>query len=127
MNRISDWLCSDGSNPCEARRFTTHLQDNDSAIAGGRASIPPSLGTRCVFQLAGARLLTRTIALPGTGYHDRRRCRVTASVADVGRARLPLTVGNKSSGRRGGIRASKPLTLKVTAPVKPVTLLTLIV
>ncbi len=85
MNQIRDWLCSDGNNPCEARRFT-------------------SLGTRCVFQLAGARLLTLTIALAGIGYHNRRRCRVTTSMADVGRARLPLTIGNKSSGRRGGSR-----------------------
>ncbi len=65
MNQIRDWLCSDGNNPCEARRFT-------------------SLGTRCVFQLAGARLLTLTIALARIGYHNRRRCRVTTRVADAG-------------------------------------------
>ena len=53
MNRISDWLCSDGSNLCEARRFTTHLQDNDSAIAGEERLFHPPLGLAAFFNWPG--------------------------------------------------------------------------
>ena len=104
MNRISDWLCSDGNNPCEARRFTAHLQETTRPSLG--KSVYSTLLWDSLRFSIGRGQTTNTIALAGTGYHNRRRCRVTTSMADVGRARLPRTIGNKSCGRRGGIRAS---------------------
>src|SRR2546427_6705397 len=120
MNQIHDWLCSDGNNPCEARRFTTDLQETTRPSLGKsvystlpwdslRFSIGRGQTTNTDNSISRNRL-PQSSPMSRHHQHGRRRARQTSA-----------------DHREQKFRSAWRLTLKETAPVKPVTLLTLMV